>query len=193
MPLLSPLPAHAPRAPRVIGFAGPAGVGKTTAACIVTADFPRYKRLSFADPIRSMLLALGLTHEALAERKHDPHPLLCGQTPRFAMQRLGTEWGRNTIGPDIWLRAAEHRIKQLHSQWDNVVIDDVRFDNEALLIAELGGVVVRLHRQIETEPTVAAHASERGVSESHISRTIAAADVITLQCELRAWLNEYQH
>ena len=94
--------------PSLIGFAGRAGAGKTTAACTVCAEFPGYVRLSFASPLRDMLRVLGISDEDMSAGKESPHPLLCGRSPRFALQHLGTEWGRQMIGPELWVGVALH-------------------------------------------------------------------------------------
>jgi len=126
----------------IIGFCGPAGCGKSTAAqCLVTVF--GYTRLGFADPLKRMMAALGLdVSETSGENKETPLKLLCGHTPRWAMQSLGTEWGRELIGPDLWVRAWEHALPS-HL---NVVCDDVRFPNEVRMIKELGGMVIKIER-----------------------------------------------
>ena len=69
--------------------------------------------------------------------KELPHKDLCNQTIRRAMQTLGTEWGRNLIGQDIWVNALERRIKSTGASV--ILIPDVRFDSEAEMIFKNGG------------------------------------------------------
>ena len=160
----------------LLAFCGRQQAGKTTAAKHIAATLG-FSRLSFADPIRRMLLAIGLTAEDLSERKEIPHALLGFKTPRYAMQTVGTEWGRYTIHDDIWLNIARHDIEQARRFPDfrGIVIDDCRFDNEAALVRSLGGVVIHVTRL--DMPTVAStHASEKGVSMMLIDGTIAAHD-----------------
>jgi deoxynucleotide monophosphate kinase-like protein len=177
---------------RILAFAGPAGAGKSTAAELLRAADPEgTKRISFADPIRAMLVALGLTAAELSEGKHQPHPLLCGKTPRQAMQSLGTEWGRQMIGESIWRAATKHRINRFLHIGYTVVIDDVRFDDEADLIHELGGLVIWLTRPSPTADQPEAwrnHASERGLSAGRIDHSIAAEDRLSLCAQLSPWL-----
>lgn len=153
----------------VIGFTGLATAGKTTAAGALTAR--GWVRMSFADPIRQMLLALGLSREEMAGGKNVPVPWLGGKTPRELMQTLGTEWGRQMVAPDIWTRASMVRIEQLlrSDSAPGVVFDDVRFDNEARLIQEHGGLVVRIER---AGLAPMAHASEAGVSPELVDLTV---------------------
>lgn len=173
----------------LIGFCGAAGAGKTTAACTIVGQYPGWHRLSFADPLRAMLSALGLTADELTLRKEEPSALLGGRTPRYAMQTLGTEWGRGQMDAELWMRAAQHKALELLAHGLNVVFDDVRFDNEARMIHALGGQVVHVRRP-GRGPKMA-HASERGVSEELITHTITADNVPQLRTGVFAYLNRF--
>ena len=150
----------------IIGFTGPAGCGKTQA----TKALPEAVRFSFADPIKRMLMTIGVPHENLYDpgKKEQPLDLLGGQSARTVLQRLGTDWGRNMICQDLWLRVAEQDLTHLLAD-RFVLIDDVRFDNEAALIRKLGGTTIEIVR-----PGVVrgVHASERGIDPRLIDRTI---------------------
>jgi len=122
-------------------------------------------------------------------------PEMCHLTPRYALQRLGTEWGRDCYS-DVWvdycLRVAkkvmwgqEHKT---HDKWDysqeeglfpwnlgsmediaGVVIPDVRFDNEAAAIQKAGGKIWLINRHdAGLKGEAGKHASELGVSEEFI-------------------------
>lgn len=137
---------------RLIAFTGPIGCGKTTAASALCGE--GWTRVKFADPIKNMLRAFyvscGITNadhvEARIEgdMKEAPDPLLRWQTPRYAMQTLGTEWGRGCIAEDLWLSAWRHRAGAILAQGRDVVADDCRFGNEADAVRELGGQVVQI-------------------------------------------------
>jgi hypothetical protein len=173
--------------PRIVGFSGKAGAGKTSAALILVA-MAGYARLSFAAPLRDMLLAIGLTAEDLSEGKAIPHLLLGGKTPRFALQTLGTDWGRRTICNDIWLGIARHRMQQALSTGESVCFDDVRFANEAAMIRSLGGLVVNVERP--GSPDIAPdHASEVGLPSDMIDHRISATDLAGLRSQLLAIIN----
>lgn len=174
--------------PNLIGFAGRAGAGKTTAALMLVKHCGAV-RFSFADPIRAMLRAIGLTaDDFIDDAKHRPNDaILCGKTPRHAMQTLGTEWGRQCIGEEIWLKAAMREVDMLRFIHPLVVFDDVRFDNEAKAIRERGGVIVHL-----SHPSLAApmnHASERGVTPVQGDWFIDAKDVEELRSVLLGMMN----
>lgn len=130
--------------PRLIAFTGLAGSGKTTAAQYLVEQHG-YVRTRFADPLKSMLRSIGLGFDEIdGARKELPSPLLCGKTPRWAMQTLGTEWGRNCISPDFWTTLWTERAAECLDQGGRVAIDDCRFANEAAAVRRLGGIVVRI-------------------------------------------------
>ncbi|MDX2187788.1 MAG: hypothetical protein SFV32_12705 [Opitutaceae bacterium] len=169
--------------PQLIAFSGPMGVGKTTAAQYLVDNYG-YTRMSFADPLREMLRVLGLTDEDFSqEGKRRPHPALSGKTPREALQTLGTEWGRNHIGPDIWCEAAIRRAYHAVQLGQCVVFDDCRFDNEAQAVLRMCGVVIELERPGVARAGVQ-HASEVGLPPESVSFHLFAPDLSTLRSGL---------
>lgn len=179
--------------PHLVGFCGRISSGKTTAARVLVRHYG-FARLSFADTLRAMLLALGLTIEDLTDttRKEQPHPLLCGRTPRHAMQTLGTNWARQQIGDEVWINAARARLSRALAGGESVVFDDLRFDNEARLIRSLGGLVIRIDNLRQPPPPVPAfaHASELGVSPDLIHEVIAAVDAPALETHVLSRFNQ---
>ncbi|MFN4091652.1 MAG: hypothetical protein ACK4FG_01995 [Brevundimonas sp.] len=134
----------------LVGLTGRKRSGKDTAAAVFQAS--GYQSLSFATMLKQMLALMlqmqGLDDETIHRMLHDdlkevPTPFLNSQTPRYAMQSLGTEWGRNLIHPNLWvdatMRAAEN--------FDLVIIPDVRFPNEVKAILDRGGSVYRINRE----------------------------------------------
>jgi hypothetical protein len=67
-------------------------------------------------------------------------------TPRYALQLMGTEAGRNVFHQDIWVMSLLNRAKG-----KDVVVTDVRFKNEINYIQENGGIIVRVKRGEEPE------------------------------------------
>jgi predicted kinase len=146
--------------PKLIGFCGRAGAGKSFAADHLARNYG-YSRVRFAGPLKSMMRALGLSEDEVdGQLKETPCALLGGRTPRHAMQTLGTEWARDLIDPDLWVRAWEHAAARYLDQGLPVVVDDVRFANEAASIWRRGGVLIRVDRA-SVEASTAAHESER--------------------------------
>lgn len=132
--------------PKLIGLCGAIGSGKTFAADHLARDYG-YSRVRFAGPLKAMLRALGLSEDQTdGAAKEEPCALLGGKTPRYAMQVLGTQWGRGLVDPDLWVRAWGHAAGRYLDQGLPVVADDVRFVNEATAILKRGGVLIRVER-----------------------------------------------
>lgn len=143
----------------VVGLAGRARVGKSTAAEILRRVTGGYL-YSFADPLRAMLRAgfgIDMDQPQWQARKEVPIAAL-GCSPRYLLQTLGTEWGRELVHPDLWVIRAR---QELGARGPTMVLADVRFDNEADWVRREGGLVIHLERP--DAPTVRAHASEAGV------------------------------
>lgn len=138
---------------RLIGIAGPARAGKDTLCSYMLDNLDGiWLRSSFADPIKEMLRAIGVdcSDDAKAVVSGD-----YGVTPRHMMQTLGTEWGRNLIDGDIWVKA----FARLNAG-KCVIVPDVRFENEAGLVRE-HGVLIHL-------------VGRGGIEGSHVSETLIA-------------------
>lgn len=154
--------AGSPSAPLVLGLAGPAGCGKSTAAALLAAR-GGWRRLSFADPLRELLLALhpawDLWH--LGPGK-DLTPADGGPSPRELMRSVG-DWAKR-YDQGFFVRIAHQALQRAQRQGLAVVIDDVRYEPEATLIRSLGGRIVHLSR-----PEVRFrrdHTSELGIEPS---------------------------
>ena len=175
-----------PQAP-LIGITGRARSGKDTVANFIIAAIGGY-RYSFADPIRAMLVPLGvdMSDPYWQARKEEPIPAL-GVSPRRMMQTLGTEWGRQLINPDLWLIMAHQRLLQHGS---GMVISDVRFDNEAAWIRKHGGRIIHVFRP-DTK-AVEAHASEDGIEMQDTDvRLFNSGTLEDLQLSVRELLRVY--
>lgn len=133
---------------KLIGFySSAAQSGKTTAAQYLQARYG-YRVIPFAQTLKEMavpmLQALGYTEEQAYHlvQKNKEHTLPIGITVRHLLRTLGTEWGRECIHPDVWLECWKKRIERI----PYVIVDDVRFLNEAELVRSLDGVMVRIDR-----------------------------------------------
>jgi hypothetical protein len=143
--------------PRVVGLCGPAGSGKSTAAQYLVTNHG-YTRVRFAGPLKAMARAIGLTEAQIeGDLKEVPSDLLQGRTPRYFMQRLGTEFGRDLIGEGFWVGLWTAAANDVLKAGGRVVADDCRFPNEALALSELGGLIGSIRGR---GGLAAAHASE---------------------------------
>lgn len=161
------LPANDNRRPRIIALSGPAGSGKSTAAAFLQDK--GYTLVKFAAPLKAMCRAIGLDDEHIeGGMKERPLDWLQGKSPRQFMQMLGTEFGRDCIGPHFWVGLWERAALDVLDQGGRVVCDDCRFSNEADAVRKLGGVVVRL-------------AGRGGLAGGHASESMDWEADVTLQ------------
>ncbi|XAI95926.1 dNMP kinase [Microcystis phage Mwe-JY26] len=133
----------------VVGITGRKGHGKDTAAQGLYEH--GFGPVKFAAPLKRMLEAhldyLGVSEETVVrmiegDLKEVETSFLCGKTPRFFMQRLGTEFGRDTIGETFWTDA----FKARSAMFERVVCTDMRFPNEVETIKAMGGLTIRVKR-----------------------------------------------
>jgi hypothetical protein len=163
----------------IIGLYSPAAQsGKSTVARPLQQK--GYDLLPFAQPLRDMLGAMlrGVDYDFmqiqhyLHEGKEQLIPEF-GVSARHMLRTLGTEWGRQCISPDVW---TTHWLERARRR-SFVVVDDVRFVNEAELIHMLGGQVWRITRPGVERATN--HASEGGLDEwPHFTHEILNAGTI---------------
>lgn len=153
----------------LIGIHGKARSGKDTVARRLVMDYGFY-RLPFADPVkRAAQVMFGLTDEQIwiDDSKETVIPYW-GMTPREMFQKVGTEGGRDVFGDDLWIKRWALDYQSL--QGKRVVVPDVRFENEAAFIRQLGGVILHLHsnRGTTLSHEAQAHRSEGGVRQQKL-------------------------
>ena len=164
--------------PRLIGLYSPApGCGKSTVANLLI----EHQHVSFAASLKhavwTLLGELGISgFHFVYEDKEAIIPGL-GVSARHMMQTLGTEWGRACIHPDFWVMIARAKTQYIMNDGGSVVIDDVRFPNEAAMIRDLGGELWRIDR-----PGVSYsgdHSSEGGLEDITPDRVLINDGTIT--------------
>jgi len=165
---------------RIVGIVGIAGSGKTLVARHMV-ERHGFVRSRFAAPLKAMLMVgLGLTEAQVdGDQKTAPLAVAGGCTARHLMQMLGTEWGRRMVHSDLWV----NRWRELTALSDaaEMVVDDVRFPNEAAAIRAEGGQIWRIVR-----PGLATmdHPSERGGRQ--IEEDVLIANATTIPEMLRS-------
>lgn len=156
----------------IVGFTGIKGSGKDTAA----QALDQHKVVKFAGALKEMLSALlryqGCPEDRIeryleGDLKGKPCPYLAGRSMRYAMQTLGTEWGRNKISADLWIGAVENHIE--HFAIDRVVLTDVRFRNEVDFVSNRGGDTYRVDRGLKN---IDLHPSEYGIIDLPVRAVI---------------------
>jgi len=143
---------------RIIAIAGLAQSGKSTIASYLKAQ--GFTEDSFAAPIRScMANILGISLSQLEVCKDQDMPPF-EYTPRRMMQTLGTEWGREMIQNDLWIVSLRERIKR-ELTLTSFVISDLRFENEAVALRDMGAEIWHIERPGLSNTT--GHKSENGI------------------------------
>jgi hypothetical protein len=112
-----------------------------------------YQALSFASPLLEMvqtfLMHHGLDIEDIEhycyKAKETPIPGI-GRSYRHLARTLGTEWGRNLVKETTWLDAFEQKFDR-YSGKHPIVVDDMRFRNEAALLMSKKFLLVHVHRE----------------------------------------------
>lgn len=139
----------------IIGILGRKRHGKDTTADYLVANYG-FTKYSLADPLKDSLKVLfDFNDEQLYGNQKEVVDTNWNVTPRRVMQFVGTELFRNNIGkliPDVgdnfWLKCLENKItKNKH----NIVIADLRFENEVKYIKKIGGVIWKVQRNVNTE------------------------------------------
>jgi hypothetical protein len=145
----------------IIGLGHKARSGKDTAADYLVHQHG-FKKVSFGDALKRGCAGIfGLSEEELygdLKKVVNPYWKL---TPRDILQRVGTDALRRHFMDEIWVKAAFKAIDD--DPASNWVIPDVRFDNEAAAIQQLGGLVVRVDRDQDlrdVSPEASLHESE---------------------------------
>lgn len=170
----------------LIGLSAKAGAGKTTVANLLLQRTPGAVRMAFADVLKhEVAQAFGFplewcySEEGKGRQVDVPlqclidHPgltdalLSCGKpgplTVREAMQLYGTNY-RRSQDPEYWVKA--FRADLAASSAPAVLVDDVRFPNEADTIRDLGGMLVRIETYPGWQPgPFAGHASETALDD----------------------------
>jgi hypothetical protein len=163
---------------RLIGISGKIGTGKTATAEELV-KLTGFARASFSDALKQEVSRIyGVPLEFCYFKKHLPYPIKYGYfidgveywppqtTVRELLQWHGTEVRRKQ-DPAYWTKQMKNC---LYEYWDNdypgVVIDDVRFEDEAEFVKENGGVLVRIDPYVGWEPGLAArHVSETALDK----------------------------
>jgi hypothetical protein len=161
----------APSLPQLIGLTGRAGAGKDTAADHLVRQYG-YKKFALAGAMKRGLNAMfGWCDADWEDRKwkESPNAALGGRSPREAAITIGTEWGRNMIDSDVWLRPLYQYMES--SPQVRIVVTDVRFNNEASAIVALGGRVWLIRGPAARVVSIN-HKSERGVDDIWVDSII---------------------
>lgn len=172
--------------PALIGIGGLLQHGKDTVADYLVEKHG-WVKMGMSDPLNEALLILNpwvkidnyISHPIMRVVQFDPgfYPyqeiyatlgyVRAKKIPdvRAYLQRLGTEVGRNLLGENIWVNAAEMKIEKLTAEGKNVILTGVRYPNELALIHRQGGELWWVERpSLVNADSSASHSSENSVT-----------------------------
>ena len=153
----------------LIGFSGKKGSGKSYFADYLVNN-KLFIKLSFASPLKEITKILfNLSDEDVKDpiKKELINPKF-NASPRELMQWLGTDIMREEFNKkfnysgSIWIDSVKDKVKKLLDNNKDVVIDDVRFQNEVDMIHSLGGIVINLRNDLDNtlNNSTSTHSSE---------------------------------
>lgn len=149
--------------PYVVAFSGYMNAGKSTCRDYLRSSLFQQgfvcDSFSFAEPLKEIVKVMfDFSDDDVYEREcKEKQNDFWGFSPREALQKVGTEIMRNTL-PQVlpspqyatrsfWIAMCDRRLQKLKEQGIQVVlIDDVRFPDEADFIQSVGGTVIRVCR-----------------------------------------------
>ncbi len=189
-----------PKPLKILAFLGPAKSGKST-CCSILNDLGRaygkkITRLSFADPLKKVCsdiycFAYDVPPESFygtQAEKELVHEVLGNRSGREILQFIGTG-GFRAMTPDVWIQyMLKHCDIAARYGSDLIVIDDLRYANEAAALRKLGAYIVRVQRDgLETS---------NGSTGNHVSETeqraIDADEIIWNNQDLNALTRSLQ-
>lgn len=153
--------------PRIVGISGKIGSGKSTFARHLCEKYQEYTRMGVGDAVKLACSRLfdfplelcysdsGKMTVVVVSLKGFFHK---GMTVREVLQWWGTDIVRSMVDKDHWVR----EIVRLSGN-TMVVVDDIRFPNEAEMVKDAGGVLIRINdypSKPEPDFRIASHPSE---------------------------------
>lgn len=161
----------------IIGFTGKMRTGKSTACGIVKDILPNTMSVNMKDGLVAemrerlpdVLERLGAVYTMSIDELFTVKPPVM----RALMQNYGTEV-RRADDPSYWINKwKDTAIEMLETgAADHIVVDDVRFLNEAKAVTDMGGIIVRVVRNDVSNKDI--HQSETEMDDIIADVTITA-------------------
>ena len=138
------------------------------ARVFIEANKEKHYAAFLADEItleRSVWLAVERVLPEHKDRAGELYELLIKdekKSPRTFCQLTGTDWGRDKVNKDIWVKEFKKALKKIDA--DNFVCDDVRFPNENKFLMgkkNVTTILIRTSRESSTDES-------DHISESHV-------------------------
>lgn len=188
----------------LLGLTGSKRAGKDTVAEFLHHNYG-FSHYAVAGPLKECVCgAFQLTASQVhgdAKEEIDPR---WGVSPRKLLQIIGTEFGRDLLpqvipelnlnGESLWVRHLRFFLKRAQATPGvRVVVSDVRFEDEARVIREFGGQVVRierpaLHTDVDADDDAKhdPHSSEAGLA--HVDHVLCNDGTVhDLHTKVKVW------
>jgi dephospho-CoA kinase len=140
----------------IIGITGKKFNGKDTVSDYIVSKY-NFTKIAYAEPLKEVCRNLfNFNDEQLYGDKKEDLDSFWNITPRQAFQFIGTDMIRNNmdkmikgVNNNFWVKCLEKRIINLNSRGiKNIIVSDIRFNNEADLIKRLNGKLIKVSRNI---------------------------------------------
>lgn len=185
----------------MIGISGRRGSGKDTAYGIISEwageNNLTSARRAFADPLKWSFARIWFPEATLEEAiawcdKIKLNSVIdagngVAVTGRQALQHYGYEAHRGLFGEEFWIDQVvpvqnwRDKFSDNGRLTDICVVTDVRFDNEARRIRDVGGTVWNIERDTGM---IDAHSSEAGIDKSLVDYTIINTDLTGFKAQV---------
>ena len=155
----------------LIGILGFKYAGKDTTADYLVEKY-LFHKLALAQPLKDACQILfNFDNDQLYGSKKEDIDLRWGTSPRIIYQYLGTDIFRKDIqkiipgiDDNFWVRLTLDKLKKTYTiNAQNVVISDVRFQNEIDAIHEQNGIIIKVIRpKLQNKDD---HVSEKNITD----------------------------
>lgn len=161
---------------KILGLTGNKGSGKDTIADFIINNNAHLKivKIGFADALkREVAEGCGVSTQYIAEHKDNF---------RLILQGWGTDFRRKLYGDDYWIKKWMQSANSLEPAVDIIIVNDVRFLNEASMLKELDAKLVRVRREYNEDK----HASEVELEQIRVDHEIHNKFITLVQLETEA-------
>jgi hypothetical protein len=153
---------------KIVGLHSRAHGGKDTVAEHLVRRHG-FVQIAFADAVYAGLAAMfDVSVDMLRAHSFKERDSTClgDRSPRYLLQTLGTDWGRDMVHRDVWVRIAAAKLERHRAtNCAGVVLSDVRHDNEADFVRDSGGQIWIIVRPTKKPDYVRPHSSEAGITQ----------------------------
>lgn len=156
----------------IIGLIGRAGSGKDTVADFLVNNHG-FTKLSFGKILKDVIsIIFGWNRELLEGDTLESREfretidewwskeLGFSVTPRKMFQMIGTDVMRKHFNQDIWVLVLKKKLNDYSIKNKNIIITDIRFNNEYNMVSEIGGKMIKI---IRTNMHIYNHSSETSI------------------------------